>query len=107
MSMIHPPYRSKPEPSALEEQEAERQAEAASIHFTWTRCRDTYGRSCHHLYATDSKTTRHIGVVVALPRTSAERYLSNDWTLADRDDAVRYHRTLAEGKARIEEAARR
>lgn len=73
----------------------------------WTRERDKYGRSCHRL--TDVTDGRSIGMVVRLPKSwiakhPDQRYLSNDWTLADRnpDKTVRYHRTLPEAKARLE-----
>ena len=75
-----------------------------SINFT--RERDSYGRSCHRV--SNSPENRTLGMIVRLPKAAIaahpERgsYLSNDWSIMNNPDAaVRYHRTLAEAKARF------
>jgi hypothetical protein len=76
---------------------------------TWSRGRDDYGRSVHYL--TSGMTFRTLGVVVRLPKAAIEthdgcKYLVNNWSLADRDAAVSYARTLSEAKRRLIEATR-
>lgn len=66
--------------------------------------RDKYGRSCHRL--SSYPTYRTLGYVVRLPKLAWEscggnKYLVNDWTANDRNQAVSYHPTLKAAKAAL------
>jgi hypothetical protein len=75
------------------------------MNITFERERDSYGRSCHRV--SNSPENRTLGYVVRLPKAAIAAhpdrvYLTNDWTIVnDPGKAVRYHRTLAEAKARF------
>lgn len=77
---------------------------------TWSTSKDKYGRTVHHLHQDGDGVVhgRTVGAVVKLPKVAVEAgmlpYLSNDWGTRG-SQAVEYHTSLAEAKARIESLA--
>jgi hypothetical protein len=76
------------------------------MNITFERERDSYGRSCHRV--SNSPENRTLGYIVRIPKLAIERnpergsYFTNDWRIVNNPgEAVRYHRTLAEAKARF------
>lgn len=69
----------------------------------WSRSRDKYGRSCHHLY--ELPRHRCHGVAVRMPagwveaRSDGMKYLANDWQQTEQ--SVTYHATLSSAKRHL------